>query len=324
MAGKFNIYNLFNPNKDGLGVSKSELNAPRNLVNFFKFYWRNLGRLAYTNMLMILGNFPIFFMMIASAGYLDRQGFAPASQLYGPLYGALKHNLQATPATMALFGVHGVQTSVSIPTTATYVFYALTALIIFTFGFVNIGTTYILRNTVKGEPVFIWHDFWYAIKRNKKQAFIYGILDVIFIGLLAYDILFFYFNIGSFMFNVMFYFSLALAFIYFIMRFYIYIIMLTFDLSIMKILKNALIFSILGFKRNIMAVIGIAAVLMLCYSMLIVFLPIGIILPFIIMLSTCAFMAAYAAYPKIKEIMIDPYYVEEEVEYEEPIFRDNG
>ena len=35
-------------------------------------------------------------------------------------------------------------------------------------------------------------------------------------------------------------------------------------------------------------------------------------------------MAAYAAYPKIKQVMIDPYYPEEEKVYEdEPIFRDD-
>ena len=323
--GKFNLYNLFNSSKDGKGITKEEARAPRNLVNFFKFYWRSLGKIAYINLFMVFGNFPIFFSMIAAAGYFSNNGYAPASSLYAPFYGALTHQTGgASPVTMALFGVHGVQASVSIPTTATNVLYALTALIIFTWGFVNVGTTYQLRNIVKGEPAFLWHDFWYAIKRNWKQGLIFGIIDAVFIAVLAYDIIFFYYSIGGFIQNVMFYFSLAIAFIYFMMRFYIYIMMVTFDLPIRKLLKNALIFSILGFKRNIMAVLGMIVVLILNYYMLMVFLPIGIILPFIITLSTCTFMAAYAAYPKIKEMMIDPYYVEEEKEYEEPIFRDRG
>jgi len=108
------------------------------------------------------------------------------------------------------------------------------------------------------------------------------------------------------------------------MRFYVYILMVTFDLSIYKLMKNALIFAILGFKRNILAFIGILLSLVVTYSLCLIFLPLGIILPFIILFGSGAFMAAYAAYPKIKQVMIDPYYPEEEKVYEEePIFRDD-
>ena len=37
------------------------------------------------------------------------------------------------------------------------------------------------------------------------------------------------------------------------------------------------------------------------------YMPIGIILPLIITVGLCMFMSVYAAWPKIKEIMIDPY-----------------
>ena len=49
-------------------------------------------------------------------------------------------------------------------------------------------------------------------------------------------------------------------------------------------------------------------------------------MPFVLLFGDCAFMAVYAAFPKIKEIMIDPYYKDEEPEEEpdEPIFRDLG
>jgi len=325
MAKKFNLYNLFNSQKDGLGISKEEANAPKNFINFFKMFGRNIGRLASINLFMVFGNFPIFFSMIAAAGYFNIKSTAPASAIYAPFYGAMLHGAGAgSPVTAALFGVHGIQASVSINTPVTYVFYALTTLIIFTWGFVNVGTTYQLRNIIKGEPLFLWHDFWHAVKKNARQGFFFGIFDVIAMVLLAYDIMFFYYNIGSFIFNVMFYFSLVIAFVYLVMRFYIYLMMVTFDLSIRKLLKNALIFSVIGFKRNILAVLGIALALMLNYYALMVFIPIGVILPFIILFAAGSFMAAYAAFPKIKEIMIDPYYVEEEREYEEPIFRDNG
>lgn len=72
-----------------------------------------------------------------------------------------------------------------------------------------------------------------------------GIIDLVFSVLVVYDIVFFYFNTGvSMMMNIMFYASLLLALVWFWMRFYIYILLVTFDLSIFKIMKNSLIFSL--------------------------------------------------------------------------------
>ena len=276
-------------------------------------------------MFYIFGNFPILFLLFALSGNLDRASTAPAYAAFAPLYGLLKHDV--SPFTAVLFGLRGTQTSYGVPTTWTYIFLGLSALVIFTFGYVNTGTTYILRNMIKGEPIFMWDDFWYAIKRNKRQGMIMGILDVLFSAVCVYDILFFYYNAGaSAMINIMFYASLLIALLWFWMRFYIYIVMVTFDLSIFKILKNALIFSLLGIKRNLMATLGILAMLAITYIMMIYILPIGIILPFVLLFADCAFMSCYAAFPKIKEIMIDPYYdeTENDDDGEDPIFHDIG
>jgi uncharacterized membrane protein YesL len=95
--------------------------------------------------------------------------------------------------------------------------------------------------------------------------------------------------------------------IYFSMRFYIYLLTLTFDLKIRQIFKNALIFAFLGFKRNFLACVGIILTLIINFYIMWLYTPIGIVLPLIITVGLCMFMATYAAWPKIKEIMIDPY-----------------
>lgn len=316
-------FKLFNYTLEGKGVKK-EPEGPKNLKNFFKNFASKFTRLITVNMYYIFGNFPILFALLALSGNLNRNSYAPAYKMFAPVYGIMKHS--QSPVTSALFGVFGTQSEIGFPTVLTNISWALSALVIFTYGFVNVGTTYILRNMVKGEPIFMWEDFWYAIKRNIKQGLIMGILDVLFSVLVVYDVVFFYFNIGSSgVMNVMFYASLLLAAIWFWMRFYIYILMVTFDLSLFKILKNALIFSIIGFKRNFMATLGIAAMLFLTYTIMLIAFPIGIIIPFVLLIADCSYMACYAAFPKIKEIMIDPYYVEPEpAEYEEPIFHDLG
>ena len=127
------------------------------------------------------------------------------------------------------------------------------------------------------------------------------------------------------MMNFMFYAAILLATLWFWMRFYIYLVMITFDLSIFKILKNALIFSLVGFKRNFMATLGIVVMVGLTYTIMLLYLPLGIIIPFVLLFADCTFMACYAAWPKIKEIMIDSYYTDPEPEpEEEPIFHDLG
>lgn len=314
---------LFNYTLEGKGVKK-EPEGPKNLKNFFKHFGSKFTRLITVNMYYIFGNFPILFAMLALSGNLDRDSWAPAYKMFAPIWGIIQHH--QSPVTSALYGIYGLQSEIGYPTVLTYIAWGLAALVIFTFGFVNVGTTYILRNMVKGEPIFMWEDFWYAIKRNIRQGLIMGILDALFSVLVVYDIVFFYYNTGvSGMMNFMFYASLLLALLWLWMRFYIYILMVTFDLSIFKILKNALIFSIIGFKRNIMATLGIAAMVIITYSVMLIAFPIGILIPFVLLFADCSFMACYAAFPKIKEIMIDPYYTEPEPEeYEEPIFHDLG
>lgn len=216
------------------------------------------------------------------------------------------------PVTAALNGVIGVPSTNYVPTTLTYVILSLSLLVLLTFGVVNVGTAYLLRNIVKCEPIFFLNDFFYAIRRNWKQALPFGVLDIGIVALLIYDIVFFYYNLGSSFMDIMFFVSLVLLVVYFCMRFYIYLLMLTFNLSIFKIIKNAFIFSIIGIKRNIVALFGIVIFTMTFYGLLISLFPIGVLIPFTIFFGTCAFMATYAAWPKIKEIMIDPYQTEPE------------
>ena len=83
-------------------------------------------------------------------------------------------------------------------------------------------------------------------------------------------------------------------------------------MKIKKIVKNSLIFSLLGIKRNLMALLGIIILVVLNALFLFSFngmlLPLGVAFPFLILFAHGSFMATYASYYKIKEIMIDPYY----------------
>ena len=331
------LYEIFNPRGNGKGLTKEEIAQPRTLSRFFRFYSTHFNVMFALNVFAFLGNFPLLFGMFALTGHLNINSSAPASSLFAPLYGVMQFEGQ-NPITAALFGVHGMQAPISMPTTATYVFFGLTLLVFFTFGLVNLASIYVMRNIVKGDPSMFLSDVKYAIKRNWKQGMLLGILDLLFICIIIYDLLIFRLSTGSF-YSFLFGIMVVVAMLYSMMRYYMYIMLVTFDLSLWKIIKTAFIVSMLGFKRNIVAFLASLAIWALDYLLLNVFFPLGVILPVMFLVSLTGFMGVYAAYPKVKEIMIDPYYVSdsvgarkrtdppeetEEAPEEEPIFRDRG
>lgn len=305
---KFNLFDLMYSRSEKRRKNiEYDPNHKRNFPYFFRMLMDHLTNLFYVNLLFVFGNFPIFLILLAVSTNLHTRVLAPADALFAPIYGAMQHGA-VTPSSASLFGLYGASSTVSLWTPLAYAAIIVgILLLLFTFGPVNVGTSYILRNIVKGEPIFLWSDFWYAIKRNLKQEFILGVLDLGFLCLIVYDIYFFYLNINGTLTGIFFYFSIFIALLYLIMRFYLYLMMVTFDLSLKKLFKNALIFTMLGLGRNLIALLGIVFVVLFNLALMEVFLPLGIILPFMITVSLCSFIAAYAAWPKISKVMIEPY-----------------
>jgi len=306
---KFNLFDAFYSKRDRRDDLKAEWHE-RTFLYFFPLCWQNMTRLLYLNIIYVLGNFPIFLVMLALSRNLHMHATAPSNALYAPFYGAMKLGA-LSPASTAFSGMYGATTDVALWTPlARAVLIAGIVLLLGTFGPVTTGVTYIMRNIVKGEPIFLFNDFFYAIRRNLRQSIILGVIDLFAVALLAYDIYFFYLNPGLPLSGAFIVISLFLLVVCLVMRFYSYLMMITFDLSMFKILKNSLIFSLLGIGRNILAAIGIALVIVLNYGLAIIFLPLGVVLPFVLTVSLCMFIRIYAAWPKIKKVMIDPYYDE--------------
>lgn len=307
-------YNYLGITKKEKDDAEEDIVGPLNLKNFFKLFKRRFGKLLSLNLYMAVEAIPIAAIILAVIW--GPFVYSPDSAAFSLIYGAMP--LSGSPVNSILYGVFGVGRKFPVYTPGMIVFF-LAAVLVFLliFGPINVGCTYILRNMVRREPVFMWSDFKYAVKRNLKQGILFGILDGILVGVLAFDLVYFYRLLGSsFMTDLMFFVALFIAIIYFFMRFYIYIIMVTFDLSVRKILKNSLIFAILGFKRNIMALLGILSMIAVNYLLLVLLIPLNLMFPLILpifyLLGFGAFMAAYAAYPKIEQYMIKPYEKDEQ------------
>ncbi len=317
--------------KEGKGISKNASDLPYSFKRFFSTYFTNFNKLVFVNIIMIFGNFPAFFLICNLAGYLKNEYYIPFFDVFQNIAGIFSAENTVTPYKMTIYALEGLQNQSLAPSTFTYVFYALGALILFTFGIVNAGTAYIVRNMVSGEPVFVFADFKYAVKRNYRQAIPFGIIDIAINAILIFNIYSLVTSTAKFFASMLFWSNVVLFILYFFVRYYIYVQMVTFKLSVFKIIKNSLIFALLGFKRNICAFIGIVLcifiVILLFFGTGGLLVPFAVAAPLAILFSGFSFMKVYAAYPKIKQYMIDPYLEEHPEEKEkfddDPIMKDD-
>lgn len=301
-------FRLFDSQREGRGVEKTDLYTGTDLKGFFIKYRLHFTQLLYVNLLMVFGNFPVLFLAIAMSSLTRTVYLTPAAESFPVLRALFLQSAEVPASTLVTVGLEGIQVEANAMTPWTYVMFGLGALVLLTFGVVNAGTTYLLRNMIKGEPVFVVSDFLHAVRTNWRQALPFGILDGILLVLIPFDLVFLFTSMNSVMSGIIFGITLALAIIYFFMRFYIYLQMVTFDLSIRQILKNSLIFTMLGLKRNVMAALGIALTVAVNFMLFFAFggllASVAILLPLVLLFASGAFMAAYAAYPKMMEFMV--------------------
>ena len=307
---KFNLFS--NYSKDGKEIAKEDVIKDYGFLSFFKLYGRRFMKLIWVNALYIMGNFPVFFLLLALSGLFSNLGVAPASEVFPVINGIHIASGEFSPSFSVLLGIHGQMAPVYADTVMTYILYGLSALVIITFGPVNAACAYIVKNLVKGEPIFMWEDFKMTIKNNWKQALPMGILDLIMFGLCSFALMMYYYNYSNF--YMMFYPMILVFILYIFMRFYVYTLMVTFDLKFFHILKNAAIFTLLGFGRNLIMLFGCVLLVMFTIWLGTLFVPLAVISIFMLLFSGCSFMGTYAAWPKIQKYMIDPYYKKSETE----------
>lgn len=326
------LFSFFSPskNKSGKGVTKkqAQFNGKYDFFNFFSFLKSRLGDISRATLIFVLANFSLILILFTFTGYTNKTITTPTSPFYQQVFGVMQYN-SSSPEVLTYSGVFGVSANTSIWTIWTKILVYSGYTLIVTFGLSNVGMAYLTRGFVRREHLFIWHDFWSAIKRNFKQGLIMGIIDTVVCYLLYNAILFYGVNRTTYYLQVFFYMTIAFAVIYLIMRMYFYLMLITFDLKITKIIKNALIFSVLGIKRNVAAFLGIALVVFLSVYIY-MFLPsVGVLLPFVFTIGLLFFISAYCAYPVIDKYMIAPYYkdgkpVTPPDEEEKPVFTDRG
>ncbi len=185
-----------------------------------------------------------------------------------------------------------------------------------TVGLSNAGLTYITRNFAREKHAFIAGDFFDTIKKNWKQALPTGIINLVVTAILIFDLVFLYFNqagnqILDYIFLAI---TLTIALVFTFMKYYIYMIMITFKLNLKQIYKNSAILAFAGMKRNLLIflVLGlfyVGAILLLLVN-LFVAIPVILLCYVLFFPSFRSYLIQYNVFPVIKKLMIDPYYKE--------------
>ncbi len=188
-----------------------------------------------------------------------------------------------------------------------------------TVGPAQAGFTYVLRNYAREEHAFIWSDFKDSALKNFKQSMIIGTINffatfLMLLSIRAYSL------IGNSNILVMagMVLMIMLFLIFAMMNMYIYPILVTFELPIKQIYKNALIFATVKFFPNLGILLLSALIIALTYGMIIPFNQfVGILLLLLITASLVGFITNFYAYPKLKKYMISRVEEDEEEEDDE-------
>ncbi len=310
---KFKIPNIFDMNRDGRGVDPGEDTTP-NLKYFFKLTFRKFSNLLSLNLMMFAMVLPI-----ALAVYVFFNG-PQMPTMSSPAYSALMGAQLTGGGGIELLTelmTHMPQVNfITYNSYASWLPYVLLGVLAITWGWQNTAVTYILRSMVRGDGVFMFSDYFYAIKKNFKQGLLLGLVDAGVIIVLIIDFLYAWNARSNYWSYLMFFAITALIVIYLFMRMYLYLMMITFNITFYKMLKNALIFTALGIKRNIMAGLGILLCLALWGSLAFIGLQFNlgflVFIPALFFFAYMSFISVYCAYPVIKKHMIDPVTVSQD------------
>ncbi len=180
------------------------------------------------------------------------------------------------------------------------------------YGPLTAGLTFCMRNIATGRHIWV-SDLFSRAKSNLKQGIALGLIDILVVLSFAFYIssdLSVLRGGGLIFYRVLKILAIAISAIYAVLRFYSYTIAVTFELTVKDIFKNSGIFIVLGFFKNILA-------LLVCFIIVVGFIStpkIDIILIGSLMFSLMRYSVIFCTYSVIDEYMLKPGQKKEETE----------
>lgn len=184
-------------------------------------------------------------------------------------------------------------------------------------GFSAVGMTYVTRSISRGKHTFGLSDFFSAIKKNLKQAIVIGLINNIMLFFMLLAIRFYYYMAldGQTVGVIALGFSVFILLYFSVMKFYIWFMVITFNLKTSQIYKNSFRFVIINLKNNAVMVLGIAAYWAVNIALFLIS-PTALVLSILACLLLFFYptfyylIVSYGIFGSIKKCIIDPYYEE--------------
>ncbi len=206
--------------------------------------------------------------------------------------------------------------------------FMLFSLPVITIGPALAARSYILREFVKEKPVFLWSDFKDKFLENFKQALPVGLLQLFTTVLFALNIYYLTMQLDLNEIIRLFFIGLtgAVFLLFSYVYYYVYTLLVTFELSYTNIYRNSLIFAFQGFLRN--TLVGILKIALLTFLGFLLYFSFAIHPLFFFFLVLIVFFFSFAldgytemfiTYPLISKFLK----TEEETEEIESIFQDH-
>ncbi len=202
---------MFHFDKPGRGIEKD---APqkRGLFLFFEIYFRKFWRVVSLSLSYTLLCVPVFLLYFFLATFLQ-----------------------------------GVFSPIDDPAFITYMGIYLTFFLICFLGAgpVSAGHAYVLRNFSREDHAWVWDDLWSQTKENFRQGFGLFILDIVLLVMLTAAACLYLMH-GSTMplpplaTTVFGFLAIIMLAVYFMMHFFLYPLMVTFDMKLGAMLRTAL------------------------------------------------------------------------------------
>ena len=267
--------------KPGKGVSKNEPEKRRFFV-FFEILFAKIGKLMQLNLIYTLALTPLIMGLYFSFDFnRDIQSFADLGK-------------------MQAFSFH-----------PDYISLIILAVSLFITGPATAGFVYVLRNIQRREHAWVLSDFWAQFKKNYVHGLIMSVIDMA--GYIALYVAFGFYmfvmpvdmpQMGSLMPNLAAGVIVAISVIFTWAHYYIYTMMVTFELKFSKLFKNAVIFATGKLPLNllitaILAAIAIGALYLFVFSPTLLAVIAGLI-----GLSLVGLIVVFSTYPTIDTLML--------------------
>lgn len=168
------------------------------------------------------------------------------------------------------------------------------------------GITFITRNYAREEHAFLVSDFFDAVRKNWKMFLMNGAVCYFLYFILNISIRF-YAGQQSYIYKIALGLCVTLVLLLLFSQYYVPLMIVTFDLKLIQIYKNALIFSVLGLWRNLLLTVLLAVLgfgLFLFSQIFPLALMIAILFVATLLFSISSFLINFIIYPLVDQTMI--------------------